>query len=82
MTLIGLDLEREEEQEPSLTKSEQMSTLFPVNEKTSMKTGNQERFKVNFANIERYKKSTIPYLQRMLNSCESEKNKIIRNVGF
>ena len=25
---------------------------------------------------------TIPYLQRMLNSCESEKEKIIRNIGF
>ena len=38
------------------------------------------RFKVNFANRERYRKSTIPYLQRMLNSCESEKEKIIRNI--
>ena len=46
-----------------------------------MKTRNQERFRV-FANRERYKKSAIPYLQRMLNSCESEQKKIIRNVGF
>ena len=63
-------------------KSETMKTIFPENEKSSMKTRNQERFKVNFANRERYKNSAIPYLQRMLNSCESEKNKIIRNVGF
>ena len=63
-------------------ESERMNTLFPENEQTSMKTRNQERFKVNFANRERYKNSAIPYLQRMLNSCESEKNKIIRNVGF
>ena len=63
-------------------KSDKMNTLFPENEKTCMKTRNQERFKVNFANRERYKNSAIPYLQRMLNSCESEKNKIIRNFGF
>ena len=63
-------------------KSEKMNTLFPENQKTSMKTRNQERFKVNFANRERYRKSTIPYLQRMLNSCESEKEKIIRNIGL
>ena len=63
-------------------KSETMKTIFPENEKSSMKTRNQERFIVNFANRERYKKSAIPYLQRMLNSCESEQKKNIRNVGF
>ena len=31
---------------------------------------------------ERYKKSAIPYLQRILNSCESEQKQIIRSVGF
>ena len=63
-------------------KSERMKTIFPENEKSSMKTRNQERFRVNFANRERYKKSAIPYLQRMLNSCESEQKQIIRSVGF
>ena len=38
-------------------KSERMKTIFPENEKSSMKTRNQERFRVNFANRERYKKS-------------------------
>ena len=55
--------------------------IYAINN-ASMKTRNQERFKVNFANRERYRKSTIPYLQRMLNSCESEKEKIIRNIGL
>ena len=32
-----------------------------------MKTRTIEKFKVNSANTERYKKSSIPYMQRLLN---------------
>ena len=49
-------------------KHEKMKRLFPLTSKNhSMKTRTIEKFKVNSANTERYKKSSIPYMQRLLN---------------
>ena len=40
--------------------------MFPKVEK-KYNTRNKETFKVNFAHTDRYKKSAIPYMQRLLN---------------
>ena len=49
--------------------NKQMKTLFPKNSKKAIiKTRHQEKFKVKFARTERLKKSSIPYMQRLLNN--------------
>ena len=48
--------------------------MFPVNIKNGKKTRNHKKYKVNFAKAERYKKSAIPSLQRMLNENEKKQN--------
>ena len=48
--------------------------MFPKNEnKTTSKTRHPETFKLNMALTERYKNSSIPFMQRMLNKLEKEK---------
>ena len=44
------------------------SRLFPLNPYNPHYVRKSEKFRVNFAKTETYKKSTIPYLQRLLNS--------------
>ena len=52
-------------------KHEQMKKMFPENEKNGMiETRHKEKYKVNKANTERYKKSAIPYFQTLLNEEE------------
>ena len=47
---------------------EQTKELFPMNEKHySMNTRHHEEYKVLHTNTERFKNSTVPYIQRMLN---------------
>ena len=46
--------------------------IIPVNTKSKNNTRNHEKYKVNFGKRERYKKSTIPSLQRMLNEHEKK----------
>ena len=47
--------------------------MFPRNEnKATLEPRNTESFKVNMALTERYKKSSIPYMQRMLNNLEKD----------
>ena len=49
--------------------NKQMKTLFPKNSKKAIiKTRHQEKFKVKFARTERLRKSSIPYMQRLLNN--------------
>ena len=49
-------------------KNEKMKKLFPLAEKKhGMATRTQEKFKVYKAKSERYKKSSIPYMQNLLN---------------
>ena len=56
-------------------KNKRMSDMFPNNFNLSnISVRNKEKYHVNHANTERYKNSTIPYLQRKLN----ESNKIER----
>ena len=55
-------------------KNERMKTMFPVNEKLhSMKTRNEDKFKVQFANTGRLQTSPKIYMQKLLNENE-EKN--------
>ena len=50
-------------------KLEQTKDLFPVQQLThNMNTRNSKRYKEHRSNTERYRMSTVPYLQRILNS--------------
>ena len=63
-------------------KTEKVKTFFPVNEtKTTLQTRNFERFKVNQFNTERYRNSSIPYLQNLLNKDDLQKRKFLRFKG-
>ena len=44
-------------------------------------TRHQEKFKVNFARTKRYQDSTIPALQRILNTDDLTKKNILRSFG-
>ena len=44
-------------------------------------TRNKEKYVVNIARTERYKKSAIPFMQRLLNKDECEKKKIIKKIN-
>ena len=49
-------------------KQNKLNDLFPTNYKVhNMKTRNVKKYKVDFANTERYKKSSIVAMQNMLN---------------
>ena len=49
-------------------KDEKFSTLFQENKNNfEMKTRNSNKYFVNHANTERYRKSAVPFLQRLLN---------------
>ena len=46
-----------------------MKKLFPLARTDhQMKTRTKDKFKVNYAKTDRYKKSAIPYMQNLLNS--------------
>ena len=49
-------------------KSEKSKDIFPINEKPhEMDLRNSEKYAVRYAHTERFKKSAIPYMQRLLN---------------
>ena len=50
-------------------ESDKTQELFPLNENNHvMKGRNTEKYQVNFANTDRLKNSSLPYMQRLLNS--------------
>ena len=56
------------------TKHERLYTMFPKNEKEyNTILRNPEYFKLNMVLTERYKNSSIPYMQRLLNNIHKEK---------
>ena len=55
-------------------RNEKVRNLFPVNTNRRKNTRNDNKYKVNFAKTERYFKSSIPTMQRMLNKHESDRN--------
>ena len=61
-------------------KADKVKTFFPVNE-SKRTTRNYERFKVNQFNTKRYKQSSIPYLQNLLNKDDLQKRKFLRSRG-
>ena len=62
----------------SCLRHKRMRSMFPVNTTShSMMKRNCDKFKVNRAITERYKKSAIPYMQRMLNDEDKELQRMI-----
>ena len=61
-------------------KNDKVKNFFPINNKIKL-TRNPEHYKVNFARTKRYGSSTIPTLQRLLNSEDLKKKIRLRNFG-
>ena len=60
-------------------KQESFSKLFPLNtSKHVMNKRNPGKYVVNFTNCERYRKSAVPYLQRLLNIDYSKQKKDLK----
>ena len=58
-------------------KLPQTRNMFPLNENThNMKTRHTEKYKQIKAHTERFQQSTVPYLQRILNVYETEKENL------
>ena len=62
-------------------RNSKAESMFPINNSKRI-VRNQNRFHVNFAARERYRKSAIPYMQNLLNDYEKENAKFIRCKGF
>ena len=51
------------------SSNSQIKTMFPLNDQHSAaETRHSEKYRVELALTERYKKSAVPYMQRLLNS--------------
>ena len=62
--------------------NQNFSKLFPHNsQKHVMKVRNPLRYRVNKANTERYKCSTIPYMQRLLNDDNKKRKKEMNDLA-
>ena len=56
--------------------------MFPKNQnRHKMEKRSGEKFVVNKAFTERYRRSAIPNMQRLLNNLEKEKKKIFKIIG-
>ena len=62
-------------------KHEKAGKIFPLKQ-LKKKLRSNELFKVNFASTERYQKSTIPFLQSLLNKEEKSKTDFKRACGL
>ena len=63
-------------------KLENFKKLFPMNKKCHvMKQRKGRNFKQNFANTERYLKSSIPYMQSLLNREDSRMKNWLSSKG-
>ena len=63
-------------------KNEKLRNMFPRNQsnhRMEMRSG--EKFVVKKAKTERYKKSAIPCMQRLLNDSEKEKLEIFKKIN-
>ena len=60
-------------------KNDKMKKLFPLaKKKHKMDTRSQEKFKVHSAKTERYKKSSIIYMQKLLNAEEKMISQLLK----
>ena len=55
-------------------------SMFPLN--NNRQTRHSYKYFENFAHRKRYQKSSIPYLQAMLNQDDKDKKQFIRSKGF
>ena len=62
-------------------KHEKAGKIFPLKQ-LKKKLRSNELFKVNFASTERYQKSTIPFLQSLLNKEEKSKTDFKKACGL
>ena len=62
------------------TRNVKVKSMFPKST-CQRQVRNQNKYFVNFATTERYLKSSIPFMQRMLNSEHKQKSKLIRCRG-
>ena len=63
-------------------RHDKLKELFPRHEKThDMKKKNCEKFVVKKAMTERYRKSAVLSMQRLLNQSEKEKSKIFKRIN-
>ena len=64
----------------SCIRHDRMKSIFPMKTTShSMVQRSSEKFKVNKAITERYKKSAIPYMQRLLNNEDKELQRMMGN---
>ena len=57
-------------------KNDKVKDLFPKNDQTiKMNLSNQRKYKIKKIRTERYKKSSLPYMQKLLNIEELKKRK-------
>ena len=62
-------------------KDEKLKKFFPLKKSDHrMKKRNTMKFKTNKTRTERYRKSAIPYMQRLLNNENNQKTSIIKSV--
>ena len=85
--MIGIDsLERRREKlslkfAKQCLGHEKLKGLFPRHERRhNMEKRNIEKYIVNNAKTERYRKSAIPSMQRLLNQSEREKSEILKRI--
>ena len=63
--------------------NQNFSKLFPLNsQKHVMKVRNPLKYRVNKANTERYKCSSIPYMQRLLNDENKKRKKDLNDLAM
>ena len=88
LKLVGLDsLEKRREElclkfAKQCLRHDKLKGLFPKNErKHKMEKRNCEKFIVKKANTERYRRSAIPSMQRLLNQSEREMSVIFKRIN-
>ena len=58
-------------------KNKKLKHMFPKSENEhQMDTRNKEMYLVQHANTDRFQKSAIIHMQKLLNKCETEQNKV------
>ena len=63
------------------SNKEKLKNMFPLRTKQhNMNARKKEHYLVNHANTERYKNSSIPYMQRLLNKNEALKEKELNST--
>ena len=63
-------------------KNENYSKLFPLNNpRHGMRVRDPLKYKINKANTERYKRSSIIYLQRLLNENNKKRKKEMNDIN-